>query len=78
MCARKHKESNKFSKLQFDKKKHSVLLISFISSSKQPVVTRNELVNFINDKCTCLFVPREIETILEEEEEDYGFRGKHL
>ena len=47
----------------------------FASFSKQPSVTRNELINFISDKCPRLFVPRETES-LNDGNDDYGIRGK--
>ncbi|XP_063852100.1 E3 ubiquitin-protein ligase RBBP6-like isoform X2 [Scylla paramamosain] len=43
--------------------------------SKQPSVTRNELINFISDKCPSLFVPRETES-LKGGDDDYGIRDR--
>ncbi|XP_045131858.1 serine/arginine repetitive matrix protein 2-like isoform X4 [Portunus trituberculatus] len=43
--------------------------------SKQPSVTRNELINFISDKCPRLFVPRETESI-NGGDDDYGIRDR--
>lgn len=79
MCVRKHKESSKFGKLQTDIKKYFIIFMSFIFSSKQPTATRNELINFISDKCTSLFVPRESKTIVDnDDDDDYGCKGKPL
>lgn len=54
--------------------------MSVILSSKQPTVAKNELINFINDKCTSLFVPWESETTTfeDDDDDDYGFKGKLL
>lgn len=46
--------------------------------SKEPVVTRNEIINFINEKCESLFVPREVEKVMEDDDDDSLFKGEHL
>ncbi|XP_050718862.1 tetratricopeptide repeat protein 14-like isoform X3 [Eriocheir sinensis] len=44
--------------------------------SKQPTATRNELISFISDKCTSLFVPRESKTIVDNDDDDFGFKDR--
>lgn len=78
MCVKMHRETREFGKWQTDLKKYSVTHMSFIFSSMQPTGTRNELISFISDKCTSLFVAQENKNTVDDEDDDYGFKGNPL